>query len=415
VPRTAWRGRTIRYFGSHDFSAISRRRALTGAAAATWSAFSGKARAAGLPEPVGVAALHARPSGYEGFAPGPPLRVRRGEELQFRLVNELAEPTAIHWHGVRLANAMDGSPPLTQEAVAPGSSFDYRFTAPDAGTFWYHAPSRKPPGLYGALIVSETEPVDVDHDVSLIFAVESSAAGVISWTLNGAPTLDIAAQTNERLRLRFLNAAPSQILNLRIGGLRTFVMATDGQPAEPFAARDGRLSLGPGNRVDAFVDCTLLPDGTVPVTIEGIAAPIAHIVCRAGTADLKAPRPDPHPLPPNGMPERMDFAAALRFDGVGTRAGVQSKDPIFRVKRGRTVLLRPSNPTSENVCIHLHGHSFRLLDALDDGWKPFWLDTLPLAPGTDARIAFVADNPGKWLIEGFAGKQGVEEAWFEVI
>ncbi|MGB8741256.1 MAG: multicopper oxidase domain-containing protein, partial [Xanthobacteraceae bacterium] len=56
---------------------------------------------------------------------------------------------------------------------------------------------------------------------------------------------------------------------------------------------------------------------------------------------------------------------------------------------------------AENGFIHLHGHSFRLLDALDDGWKPFWLDTMPVAPGGKARIAFVADDPGKWLIEGW--------------
>ncbi|MGB6752908.1 MAG: multicopper oxidase domain-containing protein [Xanthobacteraceae bacterium] len=56
---------------------------------------------------------------------------------------------------------------------------------------------------------------------------------------------------------------------------------------------------------------------------------------------------------------------------------------------------------AENGFIHLHGHSFRLLDALDDGWKPFWLDTMPVAPGGKARIALVADNPGKWLIEGW--------------
>ncbi|MGB6759704.1 MAG: multicopper oxidase domain-containing protein [Xanthobacteraceae bacterium] len=75
--------------------------------------------------------------------------------------------------------------------------------------------------------------------------------------------------------------------------------------------------------------------------------------------------------------------------------------PLFAVKRGRTITLGLSNPGAENGFIHLHGHSFRLLDALDDGWKPFWLDTMPVAPGGKARIAFVADDPGKWLIEGW--------------
>ena len=365
--------------------------------------------------------MHARPSGYDGLAPGPALQVRRGEEVHVRLVNELAEPTAIHWHGVRLVNAMDGSPPLTQTAVAPGESFDYRFVAPDAGTFWYHAAGRKPPGLYGVLIVSETEAADVDRDISLIFAAEIGSAGAVSWRINGAPSFDVAARANERVRLRLLNASDGQILNLRIGGLRVFVMATDGQPAEPFAARDGRISLGPGNRVDVFVDFTLAADAVAPITVEGMDPPIARIAGEAGPAALKTPRQDPRPLPPNPLPERMNFAGALRFDGAVGHSIGRDTQPIYTVKRGRTVVLRLSNTTSENAYIHLHGHSFRLLDALDDGWKPFWLDTLPLGPATEARVAFVADNPGKWLIEGLAGKEGSarkdgpDEAWFNVI
>ncbi len=80
--------------------------------------------------------------GFNGTVPGPVLRIKRGDDLRVRLVNELVVDTAIHWHGVRVPNAMDGVPGLTQPAVAPGESFDYRFTPPDAGTFWYHAPSR---------------------------------------------------------------------------------------------------------------------------------------------------------------------------------------------------------------------------------------------------------------------------------
>ena len=76
--------------------------------------------------------------GYQGMVPGPTLRVKRGEEVRVRLVNELREPTIVHWHGVRLPNAMDGVPHLTQHPIEPGASFDYRFRAPDAGTFWYH-------------------------------------------------------------------------------------------------------------------------------------------------------------------------------------------------------------------------------------------------------------------------------------
>jgi FtsP/CotA-like multicopper oxidase with cupredoxin domain len=66
---------------------------------------------------------------YDGILPGPVLRVQQGEEVMVRLANELSVPTAVHWHGVRLANAMDGTS-VTQDPIGSGASFDYRFTPP---------------------------------------------------------------------------------------------------------------------------------------------------------------------------------------------------------------------------------------------------------------------------------------------
>jgi FtsP/CotA-like multicopper oxidase with cupredoxin domain len=109
--------------------------------------------------------------GYEGQCPGPTLRVRQGETLKVRLVNRLLEPTSIHWYGVRLPNAMDGTA-LTQDPVAPGASFDYVFTPPDAGTCWYHAhinaAEQVDRGLYGALIVEEESEPEPMHDVVMM-------------------------------------------------------------------------------------------------------------------------------------------------------------------------------------------------------------------------------------------------------
>jgi FtsP/CotA-like multicopper oxidase with cupredoxin domain len=348
--------------------------------------------------------------GYDGTMPGPTLQIRRGEELWIRAVNETAEPTAIHWHGVRLANAMDGAPPLTQAPITPGQSFDYRFTVPDAGTFWYRSAAAAS-ALYGAFIVEEVGPVDVDHDVTLMVA-GPRANGDPTFTINGANDFEIRARANERLRLRLLNVSATQILGLRVAELRTFVMATDGQPAQPFAARDGRLLLGPGNRIDVFVDCTLTPGSSAPIMIEsaGGSTSAATIVCEAGALGRAAQREDPKPLPPNPLPERMDLQNSLRVDTTIGRNGAKPDIPLFGIKRGRTVTLGISNPTLANGFIHLHGHSFRLLDALDDGWKPFWLDTMPIEPHGKTRIAFVADNPGKWLIEGL----GSTDTWFEV-
>ena len=76
--------------------------------------------------------------------------------------------------------------------------------------------------------------------------------------------------------------------------------------------------------------------------------------------------------------------------------------PAFRAKRGRTVVLALTNRGSMATVFHLHGHHFRLLDRLDDGWKPFWLDTLAVEPGQTQRVAFAAEHAGRWLIESMA-------------
>src|SRR5215470_3354093 len=250
--------------------------------------------------------LHARPGtamlrgpdrsttpiwGYDGVAPGPLLRVRRGDQLKVRLANELAEPTTVHWHGLRVSNGMDGVADLTQVPLAPGMSFDYRFTPPDAGTFWYHAPptaaGQIERGLHGVLIVDEPEHVDVDHDVVLALSdwrlnadgtideasfgptrdAVQDARGPDHFTVNGKPAVDIAVKSNERIRLRLVNTTTERVVSVRVERHATTVMAFDGQPAEPFVASGSRVILGPGNRADLFIDATLAPGASAPIQV----------------------------------------------------------------------------------------------------------------------------------------------------
>ena len=353
-------------------------------------------------------------SAYDGTVPGPVLRVRRGEELRVRLVNELATETAIHWHGVRLPNAMDGTA-LTQQPVAPGASFEYRFTPPDAGTFWYHPPLRgahnRP--LHGLLIVDEPRPVDADRDVALVL----DAAGT-GFTANGLATLDVPVSAGERMRLRLLNAS-ERLLTLRIDRHPVTVVAIDGQPAEPFAARESRITLSPGNRADLMVDAVLAPAAMAPIVLQDDAdVTVARLVYGDG-APAPARRSGVQPLPPNPLPERMDFRGALRPE-LPLDAAARDRDappaPLFSVRRGRTVMLALVNRSADPVVAHIHGHHVRLLDALDDGWKPFWLDTILCVPQRTTRVAFVADNPGRWLMQARAvGAEGSQLRWFEVV
>ena len=78
--------------------------------------------------------------------------------------------------------------------------------------------------------------------------------------------------------------------------------------------------------------------------------------------------------------------------------GAAGAAPFLSVKRGQVGGLAIRNETAFPQSIHLHGHAFRLLHPLDDGWEPYWLDTFQLLENRTARIAFLANNPGRWLI-----------------
>jgi FtsP/CotA-like multicopper oxidase with cupredoxin domain len=330
------------------------------------------------------------------------LRAKRGETLRVRLINELAEPTSVHWHGVRLPNAMDGVPQLTQAAVAPSTSFDYVFQLPDAGTFWYHAAtgSQIDHGLHGALIVEEPQRVDVDRDIVLLLGMPDEP-GSSQVRVNGTIHPDIAVKTGERLRVRMINACSARGLSVKLEGHAAWVMAIDGQPAEPFLARDSRIALGPGNRADLLVDTDRNP-GTAAAILAGARdeQPIARLIYESG-GDIHAPaRPAPQPLPANALPARIDLKSSLKIElTLGSGAPLDpASPPLFTVRRGRAVTLAVRNAGGYPQAVHVHGHAFRLLDRLDDGWAPYWLDTLVVGERTE-RIAFVADNPGSWLIE----------------
>src|SRR4029078_4851190 len=89
-------------------------------------------------------------------------------------------------------------------------------------------------------------------------------------------------------------------------------------------------------------------------------------------------------------------------DWVTPAKFLASAPPAFRAKAGRVAGLALDNRAAIGTVFHLHGHHCRLLDKLDDGWKPFWLDTLAIEPGQTQRIAFFAEYAGRWLIVGGA-------------
>jgi FtsP/CotA-like multicopper oxidase with cupredoxin domain len=380
--------------------------------------------------------LQARP-GAAALRPGQPdtpvwslltpdsgMRFRRGDELQVTLGNELPIAVALGWRGI---DGVPAAEPLTSRPpLASGAKDTFAMPLRHAGTFVFDlrllGDNQVRPLPARALIVAESQPVAVDRDE--VFLVEdwrlqpdgsAAAPGTDAkgaaplYTVNGQASLDIAARINERLRLRFINGCHRTVIAIKIENLDALVMAVDGQPAEPFQARNGAFVLAPGTRIEAFVDATapssiLLHDGKE-------ARAIGKVTISNEPPIRPSPLPPAAPLPSNGLPAKLDLKGATRVDltlgGPQTEWATPARfaataAPAFRAKVGRTVVLALTNRAEIPTVFHLHGHHFRLLDRLDDGWKPFWLDTLAIDAGQTQRIAFSAEYVGRWLIESVA-------------
>ena len=109
---------------------------------------------------------------YNGSVPGAQIRVKQGDNVKIVLKNELPEPITIHWHGYPVPNNQDGVPGVTMDAIKPGETFTYEFTATVPGTYWYHSHQKSAEqvdkGLYGTLIVEPKNEEKVDRDYTLV-------------------------------------------------------------------------------------------------------------------------------------------------------------------------------------------------------------------------------------------------------
>jgi FtsP/CotA-like multicopper oxidase with cupredoxin domain len=400
---------------------------------------AGSAQAQFVPPPAAPTAAF----GYEGGTPGPLLRQHWGEELKVRLTNRLAEPTSLCWPGLRGPNAMAGISGLTQPAVPPGGSFDYRFTPPDSGFNLYRphigaaTSGQIGRGLYGPIVVDEQAPPSCDLEAIVALADWSLDAqgqvrddfsdpaaaraaghlGALPAANNGATPLMLNAAPGARVRLRLANAANARIMVIGVEGVKPLIIALDGQPAEAFEPLRNMFPMGPGARFDMMFD---MPREAAPVRfllLGGARAAIAGeadrplIVFVPAGAPL-AQRPPLAGLAANPLlPSQIELQRAKRMDvtiaGGGADPfsvnGATLRDwpakPLFAVARGAPVALGLVNNTAVTQAIRLYGHFMRLLHPMDDGWEPYWRDSVLIAPGKTSHIAFVADNSGHWPIE----------------
>jgi len=376
----------------------------------------------------------------------PTLRVKVGEPFAARLVNGLDEPTTIHWHGLRIPNNMDGVPFLTQPYVYAGDSFDYSFTPPDAGTFWYHPHcntlTQMGRGLTGLLIVENPADPVLDADLALNLRdwrlgsdgqfIEQSKprdtakAGTFGTvrTANWLVEPHYDASAGGLVRLRIAVTDVTRIYALKMEGAEAAVIAIDGNPVPSRFALD-LLLIGPGQRLDLLVLMPAVEGATATLMdMRGTShKAIAHL--RAMGQNRKRSLSDVAPLPRNPIQEAdlslakeisLVLSATAENVAVNSVCGASGYSfwainkvpwpgdtsdglaPLAELKLGKSYILNLENPTPHLHPIHLHGMSFTVLSSSKREVMPLICDTYLIMPDERVRLALVADNIGDWVL-----------------
>jgi FtsP/CotA-like multicopper oxidase with cupredoxin domain len=383
---------------------------------------------------------------YADRAPAPELRVRQGEPMRVQLRNALGEPTTIHWHGIRLPNACDGVPFLTQPFVHTGETFDYMFTPPDAGTYWYHPHCNSlvqlSRGLGGLLIVEEARDPGYDADIALnlrdwrlgpdgqfasLYVPRQAARGGTTGTVRTAnwrqgPAYDVPSGGLVRLRLAATDV--TRTYRPAIVGASAIVVALDGNPLPKPRSPDQDI-IAPGQRMDLLIRMPDEEGGTVDLSdVSSQARPILATFRSLGAPRRRDLR-DAAPLPANPIPSA-DLSTAtevaleltataeqvarsafcgdlgLSFWAINGRPWPGSSPdpfaPMAELRLGRSYRLGLHNRTPHAHPIHLHGMSFQLLRSDRRTLPALITDTALVLPDERMEVALVADNPGDWLL-----------------
>ena len=379
---------------------------------------------------------------YNGSLPGPLIRARVGDRLVVRFTNELAQPTTVHWHGVRVPIEMDGVPGISQPDVAPGASFTYDFVLRDAGLYWYHphvmSAAQVGFGLYGALLVEDpADPVNVPDQLTLVLsdigfdrhgtlepAESGGPAGMVFGRegayllVNGKVRPTLKARAGALQRWRIVNAAKSRFFFLDLDGQPFTIIGSDGGFIEK-PITDSALLVTPGERVDVLVAPTGKPNTTLTLramlynrgygsveyrSIEEVMtiafngeAPIAKATLPTVSRQIVPPKAEgatPVDIVLTLPPAKPDGTSEFLVNGAPFW-----KAKPYLARLGETQLWIIRNDSKWDHPFHLHGFFFMPVDEKGAPLRPMaWKDTINIPMETTARFLVSFDErPGEWM------------------
>jgi FtsP/CotA-like multicopper oxidase with cupredoxin domain len=462
----------MRQNGTHGVTPTRRIVLGGGLAAALWR-LGARARAdAPAPAAEGILNFEAAPSrlqlfpppaepatayAYADAIPGPLIRLRQGQELRLKLTNKLAEPTTLSFPGLRAANATAGIGGLTQERLKPDASAEIRLIPPDSG-FNLYLPragstdaSQQGRGLFGPIIVDESKAPDVDLDAAVVLSdwnVDASGRidddftdpaigrgsgrkGGVVFANGATAPLTLKSRPGARVRLRLGSAATARLATIAISGAKIHIAAVDGQPGEPFEPLANQFPMGPGARFELMFDMPRNPGADVRLDLRGDAGAadqqFVAIVSEGEPMDARSESPRLAANP--RLPAEIALESARRCDFAISGGGPApfaingatfidwAPKPAYVIPRGQPAVFALANKTAVVQAMRLWGHVARLLHSMDDGWEPYWRDTILIQPGRRAHVAFVADNPGKWPLESAIPEHRAAGVgtWFQVV
>jgi FtsP/CotA-like multicopper oxidase with cupredoxin domain len=394
--------------------------------------------------------------GYNGSSPGPLLRMREGVPVTVDVFNETDTPEFVHWHGLHIPSEVDGAEEEETPPVPPHGQRRYQFTPRPAGTRWYHSHAMAMDdlhkgtytGQFGFLVVdSGSDPGQYDQELFLVLrdwepfftsdqmedededqsGPQPEKPAVLDTRPNG---LEVGSQMysindkalgfGEPIRVRqgdhvlfhLLNASAIENRSICLSGHQFRVLAFDGNPV-PSPQAVETLMLGPGERADVIVEMNqpgvwILGAPEDDVRNSGLGVVVEYenqhrqpqwtppakvswdytIFGKAGASTVATP----------------DATIDMVFTKIPSGAGrfnawlVNGKryphDQEFVLKHGARYRLNFRNQTDDAHPLHLHRHSFELVDFNGKKTSGILKDTVIVPYYGRATVDFTADQPG---------------------
>jgi len=379
---------------------------------------------------------------YNGTVPGPTLEFREGDRVIVHFRNNLPQPSTIHWHGLHVPAAMDGSP---FNAIAPGGHYDYVFTIPRgaAGTYWYHPHPDQitglqvAKGLYGAIVVRAPDdplPASLPESVLLLsdnrflpdgsidIPPPDSPQGRVDFEngregdvlfVNGRILPTLAIRSGEVQRWRFINASGARVYRLALAGQTFLQVGSDGGLFEhPVEVKE--ILLAVGERAEVLVRGTGPPGSRAVLQ----TLPYDRYIPQTRPADwneahdlLTLQYTDEPAVAPIALPAELRAVPALDPSKATTTRVVTLSQGFLNGKvmdmsrvdvsasLGATEIWEIENLVGLDHPFHMHGFQFQVLDR-DGVPEPYraWKDTVNVPKHESVRIIVRYDDfPGKWM------------------